>query len=98
MSINRPDKAQHGELLQPLPYSGKEQPRTSRRDYAGGCAPAELLRNLVTQSLAALRIVRPEVNVDESPVVLGYQLAAESIDIVIASLDCHQCRIIDGSA
>src|SRR4030042_887890 len=98
MSINRPDKPQHGHLPQPLPYSVKEQPRSSRSDYAVGCAPAELLRNLVTQSLAALRIVRSEVNVDESPVVLGYQLTAESIDIVIASLYCYQCRIINRGA
>ena len=58
-------------------------------------APAQLLADLVAQRLAAFRVKRPDVNVDERPRILVPQFAAQAVDIVVAAVDGDQRRRVD---
>jgi len=52
-----------------------------------GQPPAELLRDLERECLAALGIERPEVHVDERPALLVGDLQPEPVDVVVGAVD-----------
>jgi hypothetical protein len=58
--------------------------------------PAELLGHLVAERLAALGVERADVDVDERPVLVLGDLAAQPVDVVVAALDGDQRLAVDG--
>ncbi len=64
-----------------------------------GNPPAELLGDLVPQSLRALRVIGPDVDVDEGPALFfSRDLSGELVDVVVGALDGDQGRVIDGGS
>ena len=79
------------QLAEPLGDFGQLRPRPHRHHDVVGCLPAELLGRLEGEGLGALGVVRAQVDVHEGPRrVLGRQLGAESVDVVVAALDGDQ--------
>ena len=62
-------------------------PGGDRHDDLVGQAPAELLRGLEGQRLAALAVVGAKVEVAEPPVDAVGELGAETVDVVVAAVD-----------
>ena len=61
-----------------------------------GQPPAELLGDLVAEGLGALGVVRPDVDVDERPVLLlAGDLAGQPVDVVVVALDGDQLAAVD---
>ena len=72
----------------------EQRARGDRRDDAIGQLPAELLDRLVGERLGALGVVGAQVDVHERPLV-GGELGAQPVDIVVVSLDRHELRAVD---
>jgi hypothetical protein len=78
---------------------GEQRSRGDRHDAAVGKLPTELLDDLEGDRLRALRVVRAHVDVHERPVVvLGRQLGAQAIDLVVVTANGHQVRAVDAGA
>ena len=86
------------ELLQPLVDLGEHRAGCRRRDGVCGSAPAQLLRDLVAERLAAVRIEGADVDVHECPLVLVGQFTAEAVDVVVAAVDRDHGGVVDGRA
>src|SRR5207302_248429 len=71
---------------------GRGAPARARPPPARAPPPAELLGDLVTVRLRALRIVRTDVDVHEGPVVLVPDLGAEPVDLVIGAFHGNEGR------
>ena len=69
-----------------------------RRDDVPRISPAELLDDLEPHRLRALGVVRPQVDVDESPAVPIRHLRAQPVDVVVVAGDGENRRAIDGRA
>src|SRR5256885_8516722 len=61
-------------------------------------APSELLDDLEAERLRALRVVRPQVDVHESPAVPVGHLRAQPVHIVVVAVDRENGRIEDRRA
>ena len=74
------------ELAERLVHLGEQRARGHRDDDLLGQPPAELLGDLVAERLAALGVVRPDVDVHERPVLVLGDLAAQPVDVVVGAL------------
>ena len=54
--------------------------------------PAELLRHLVAERLAPLRVEGPHVDVDDGPTVVVRELAAQPVDLIVRPVDGDEGR------
>ena len=61
-------------------------------------SPAQLLRHLVAQGLAALGVVGTHVDVDEGPGIVVGKLAAQPVHLVVGAVNRNEHWIIDGGA
>ena len=59
-----------------------------------GQSPAQLLGDLVANGLRAFGVIRTQVHIHESPVVLVGDLRAQAVHLVVAAGDAHQLRAI----
>ena len=89
-------QAQARQLAEALVDLGEQRPGRHRDDDLLGQPPAELLSHLVAQGLAALGVVGPHVDVDERPVLVLRDLAAQPVDIVVAAVDGDEGLAVDG--
>ena len=74
--------------------SGEHRPRGDRGDDHVWRPPAERLRDLEGEGLAALGVVRPEVDVDEAPAGLVGDLEAQPVHVVVRAVDGHDRRAV----
>ena len=63
-----------------------------------GNAPAQLLRHLVAQGLAALGVVGAHIDVDESPRVVVAHLAAQAVHLIVGAVHRHHGGAVHGGA
>ncbi len=60
-----------------------------------GKLPAELFGDLEAHRLRSLRVVRPQIHIDEAPAIGVRDLRAQAIHLVIISVDANHARAID---
>ena len=71
------------------------EPGRDRAHDAVGQLEAELLGDLERERLGALGVVGPQVDVHERPRMLGRQLGAEPVDVVVVAAHRDQLRAVD---
>jgi len=86
------DELEQPQLLEGLGDLGDERAARAGHHHVRGRPPAELLGDLVTVRLRALRIVRTDVDVHEGPAVLVPDLGAEPVDLVIGAFHGNEGR------
>ncbi len=77
---------------------GDERPAGHGNYDVVGQAPTELLGDFVADGLRSLGVVRPEVDVDESPIALVSDLRAEAIHLIVATGNADEIRAKNLSA
>ena len=75
------------QLVEALVDLGEQRAARDRHDHVVGRLPAELLGGLVGERLRALGVERAHVHVHERPRVLGRELRAEAVDVVVVAVD-----------
>jgi hypothetical protein len=88
------EQAQLDPLLETLRDLGEERARRDRTDDAVRQLEAELLGNFEAERLRALRVVRTKVDVHERPGMLGRELRAESVDVVVVAAHRNEVRAV----
>ena len=91
-ALDEPDLEPLGEAA---PELGEERAGSDRDDDPVGQLPAELLDGLVGERLRPLRVVRPQVDVDERPGARFGELGAEPVDVVVVAADADQIGPVD---
>ena len=83
----RRDPAELDQLLERAGDAGDHRARRDRGHHDVGEPPAERLGDLVGERLAALGVVRAEVDVDRAPAELVGDLEAQAVDVVVGAVD-----------
>ena len=52
--------------------------------------PAQLLGNLIAEGFGTLCVIRPDIDVHESPTIFVGYLAAQPVDFIVVPIDFHQ--------
>ena len=81
------DQADLGKFLVRLVNLGQQRTARHRDHRVPGRAPAELFGDLKTHRLGTFRVVRAQVDVDETPTVLARDLRAQAVDLIIRAMD-----------
>ena len=88
------DEARGHQLLEAKRDLRVQAPRGDGRDDHIGQAPAELLGDLERERLAALRVERPEVDVDEGPALLIGDFKTQAVDVVVRAFNGDDGRAV----
>ena len=88
------DPAQLDQLLERAGDAGDHRARRDRGHDDVGEPPAERLGDLVGERLAALGVVRAEVDVDRAPAELVGDLEAQAVDVVVGAVDRDDRRAV----
>ena len=83
------------QLLEALVDLREQRAARDRHDHVVGRLPAELLGGLVRERLRALGVERPHVDVHERPRVLGRELRAQAVDVVVVAVDGDDVAAVD---
>ena len=89
------DEADLAQLAQPANDARQQRAAGDRRHQVLRIAPPELLDDLEAHRLRALGVVRPQVDVDESPAVAVADLRAQPVHVVVVAGDGEDRRVED---
>src|SRR6266508_3564484 len=92
------NETQPGELLDALVDLRIQGAARQRHDAVVRRAPAQLFAHFVAESLAAFRVIRAHVDVNECPWVLVADLATQPVDLVVAPVHRDERWTVDGRA
>src|SRR4029077_6367119 len=86
------DQAELNQFIERLPDLRNQRSTSHGNDHVIRQAPAQLLGDLEADGLRSLGVIRTQVHVYKTPVVLVRNLRAQAVDLIVAACDADYFR------